>query len=170
MKTNHENTRQTDSNDLSLYLNLLYDTVTAEATTPPSPRHPPPQQYPPASPTGFPPYWEGEAPKFQPASPDHPPPGWATGGGINEGNVDGSFIPRSPTSPPVDDGYIPRSPTTPPPDDADSDEDDIYDRALAKARSAVQSAVWDAFSPEEKKVCIEKEMKMIEAAQGSPRL
>lgn len=152
---------------------VLWYTVTAASSTPPSPRQPPPEQHLPTSPKSPPPSWEGGAPKYQPASPDHPPPGWPTAsadGDDNAGSFDSVYTPQSPaSSPPTDGGYVPQSPTAPPPD-IDSDEDENYDRALAEARSAVPPDVWEAYSPDEKKSCIDERMKMLEAAQGSPRL
>lgn len=60
----------------------------------------------------------------------------------------------------MDSAYAPRSPTSPPPD-VDSDEDDIYDRALAVARSAVPPEQWASFSPEKKKARIEEQMGLL---------
>lgn len=78
---------------------------------------------------------------------------------------DGIYAPRSPQSPPKDMGFAPKSPISPPPD-VDSDEDDMYDKALAAARSAVPPEEWDAFSPDDKKACIEKEMTVLKGANG----
>lgn len=73
---------------------------------------------------------------------------------------DGRYTPQSPKSPAKDAGYVPQSPTSPPPD-IDSDTDDVYDDALVAARRAVPADVWEAFSPDEKKACVEKEMEAL---------
>lgn len=78
-------------------------------------------------------------------------------------------MPRSPTAPFEDGGFTPQSPTSPPPD-VDSDTDDIYDSALAVARSRVSPEIWDAFSPDKKKACIDEQMQvLVNASESSPR-
>lgn len=66
-------------------------------------------------------------------------------------------------------GFAPQSPTSPPPPpDVDSDEDQMYDKALAVARSAVPPMAWEAFSADEKKACIEEQMRLMSAENLSP--
>lgn len=55
------------------------------------------------------------------------------------------------------------SPRSPPPQDSESDEDDAYDHAVDNARSAMGSEVWEAFSPERKKKCIQEQMDLLKA-------
>lgn len=83
------------------------------------------------------------------------------------GNI-GDSAPRSPQPPPTmmgGTGFAPQSPTFPPPD-VDSDEDDIYDKALAVARSAVPPQEWEGYSPEKKKACIDMQMRVLTEVNG----
>eukprot|EP00752_Nemacystus_decipiens_P017947 g16087.t1 len=80
-----------------------------------------------------------------PVSPTAPPPGW-------EGPPP-KFQPSSPDHPP------PQTKSPPPADD--SDEDDLYDKAMERARSAVRPDEWNALSSEKKKACIDEQMRLL---------
>eukprot|EP00903_Cladosiphon_okamuranus_P012281 g11517.t1 len=43
----------------------------------------------------------------------------------------------------------------------DSDEDDLYDKAMEQARSSVRPDEWNAFSSEKKKACIDEQMRLL---------
>ena len=114
-----------------------------------------------------PPGWEGPEPKFQPTSPDHPPPNLpTTNGDFMDVRTNSAFVPRSPQhAPPKDVAFTPQSPTSPPPrdadSDADSDDDTMYNNALAEARNTVPPEEWDAFPPDRKQACIEEQMRLL---------
>lgn len=150
----------------SFTFSCAHDTA-VRGSTPPSPPQSPPRQHTPRTPSRPPQDWEGPPPKFAPASPDHPPPGWQTNSGkVTSPPRESDYSPRSPGSPYVDEVFAPQSPTPPPPD-VDSDTDDMYDSAIAAARSAVSPEVWEALSPDTKKAHIDRQMEILIKASKS---